>query len=291
MITASKSSDQLSGIRGVVKEALGVPFTKRKFGVVVVSLLIHVLFLSIASITTLFVRKELEAANHDKSKHIKAFISSYFLILVEITISNLTFPFGVILTVYHASDVYMGKSFSLKELLSRATATWKRRIFSFYQFGLYYLSIVMCLEAAFLFVSLGDYAAIAKVVAFMLIIAGDVLVVYMAAGFILGYVILIVEECDQLNILKAYEKSANLIDGKKAHADLTLFLLPVVAANSLLLFLLQSQNPFQAEILRYALAFILVVFIAISQPCIYILFTVFYYESMRQRKAGWCNYR
>ncbi|KAK9099975.1 hypothetical protein Scep_023405 [Stephania cephalantha] len=284
-----KKSYEVLGVGGILKQASRLAFRDDKLVTSSVILLLPITVLTMnLHLAAPLSRNAKPAADGDSFKIAKEINSELVGICAAIVFSLIfyaTFLFGVIFIVRHTNDIYMRKSTSLEELLSRTATTWKKKVTSSPSFSVAFVYYFL-LQHMFLYLP----TASAKSAASLVVCACAINHVYLIVPCTLGYVVYILGAGDEAKEANILQTARHMIGEVKVRVHLMLFVIQMCAPISLL-FRLKLQYQRHSEVLRYAMEFLLVVLIGICQRCIFMFFTVFYLQKKGERLKSGINTR
>ncbi|XP_042509112.1 uncharacterized protein LOC122084735 [Macadamia integrifolia] len=269
------SSPQLDVI-GVLREAIKLPSKNRKL-MASATLLVLLPYFILALLHSIIAGPLIEVVEDSEDdsrvqKEFKVLIGvelAFFVIFCVISL------FGISVTICSSALTYLGKNVSLKELLLNIPVTWKRLLITALYVGLitvaYVLLVLLFIGAFALIFTTGIIVALSGLVGF----PAALFYLYMAAVFMLGLVISVVEE-DCYGI-KALERAIDLIRGSKIQGFCITVLLELLTGPISFLFILIIFDDDLEFMIQMAFVSVATVVFCISRLFALVVYTVFYY--------------
>ncbi|XP_058113320.1 uncharacterized protein LOC131256445 [Magnolia sinica] len=269
---------------GILKESLKIPLKNMKL-MVSIMLLVLIPFSLLALIHDLvagpflieFEDQEsdggwnLSTSGVHKDIGILAGIESVFFIAFCV----LT-PFTMTATIYASSAIYTGKLLSLMDVFLKIIAIWKRPMITWLYILLitagYAFLLVMVFVAFTLITNSGTLIALIGLVG----LSAMLFLVYLAAVWMLGLVISVVEE--DCYGMKAIQKAVDLIKGRKLQGFGLMMLLALLITPIYVLFCLNTIEDEREPAARIVIGAIEMVLVCVLKLFTFIAYTVFYYD-------------
>ncbi|XP_043695884.1 uncharacterized protein LOC122646401 [Telopea speciosissima] len=263
-------------ITGVLREAIKLPYKNRKL-MASVTLLVLFPYFILALLHSIIAGPLIEVVedSEDDSRVQKDF---KILIVVELAffvIFCVVSLFGISVIICSSALTYLGKNVYLKELLRIIPVTWKRLLITALYVALftvaYVFLILLFIGALGLITTTDAIIALCGLVGF----PAALFYLYLAAVFMLGFVISVVEE-DCYGI-KALATARDLIRGSKIQGFGITVLLELLTGPISFLFILITFDDDLEFMAQMAFVSVATVVFCIARLFALVVYTVFYY--------------
>ncbi|XP_058113158.1 uncharacterized protein LOC131256125 [Magnolia sinica] len=185
-------------------------------------------------------------------------------------------PFTMTATMYASATTYTGKHLSLMDVCLKIIEIWKRPMITWLYVllitAVYAFIVVMVFVAFALITNGGTLIAMIGLVS----LPAMIFFVYLAAVWMLGLVISVVEE--DCYGMKAIKKAVYLIKGRKLQGFGLMMVLALLIAPISVLFSLNTIEDDIEPVVRLAIGAIETVLASILKLFAFVVYTVFYYE-------------